>query len=83
MPARHARSASVRNAAHHGVWRGLMRAGAPIARRPLASLAVLLRGRPAIRSLSGTRHDRASTECGLRSQRARPAVAAAVPRSAA
>ena len=82
MPARHARSASVRNAAHYGVWRGLMRAGAPIARRPLASLAVILRGRPAIRSLSGTRHDRASTECGLCSQRARLAVEAAVPRSA-
>ena len=54
----------------------------PAAHRPLASLAVLLRGRPAIRSLSGTRHDSASTECGLRSQRARLAVEAAVPRSA-
>ena len=82
IPTRPARIASVRNAAHHVVWRGLMRAGAPIARRPLTSLAVLLRGRPAIRSLSGTRHDRASTACGVCSQRARLAVEAAVARSA-
>ena len=82
MPARHARIASVRNPAHHVVWRGLMRAGAAIARRSPANLAVILQGRPAIRSLSGTRHNSASTECGVRSQRARLAVEAAVPRSA-
>ena len=82
MPARRAPVASVRNAAHHVVSRDLMRAGAPIARRPPASLAVILRERPAIRSLGGTRHDRASTECRLRSQRARLAIEAAVPRSA-
>jgi len=82
MPARHARIASVRNPAHHVVWRGLMRAGAAIARRSPANLAVILQGRPAIRSLSGTRHDRANTECSVRSLRARLAVEAAVPRSA-
>jgi len=82
MPARRAPVASVRNAAHHVVSRDLMRAGAPIARRPPASPAFFLRGRPAIRSLSGTRHDSASSECGLRSQRARLAVEAAVSRSA-
>ena len=81
-PARRAPAASVRDAAHHVVWRGLMRAGAPIARRPPASPAVFLRGRPGIRSLRGTRHDRASTACGLRSQRARLAVEAAVAHSA-
>ena len=77
-----ARIASVRNPAHHVAWRGLMRAGAPIARCPPASLAVILRGCAAMRSLSGTRHDRASTERGVCSQRARLAVEAVVLRSA-
>ena len=77
---RETRAWSVQAAARHVASRGLMRAGAPIARRPPVSQAGILRERPAIRRRSVTRHDRAGT--GVGSRRARLAVAAVGARNA-
>ena len=57
-----------------------MRAGAPILRHSPSGLTIILRERPAIRNLSGTRHDRVGSGRRVLARRARMAVEAAVPR---
>jgi hypothetical protein len=69
-----------RGTCDHAARRGLIAAGVPILRRPPGRLAVILRGRPAIRRRGDTRYDRAGTG-GVRSRRTPLAVEAAGPRN--